>query len=405
MRRRRILHSSYRVMERHKLRTFFMMLGILVGISALTLIFAIGKGTQEKVMANIEKVFDASSIMVSAGGSRMMGGPQVEDLVTTLTIADLEAIAEQLPGIVAWDPMQMMPAREVKYRDKSANLRVLGHSPTAEVVWNRGVAEGRFFDEDDMASSARVALIGQSVVDELFADVDPIDQQIRISNIPFRVVGVLDLVGPDPHGMNRDLEVYIPITTAMRRLLNVDYVVSGKFLVNDPQQVEGASEVITQILRERHSLAEGVPDDFSIMTPIEVKEMIENALRVFNIFLPILAGLSLLVGGVVVTNLMLISVNERTAEIGLRKAVGAKSKDILFQFLLETVVITAVGGLVGIIVGVFGVRAMAGMMSIPATIPLIALFLGVVVPSLIGLAAGVIPARRAAALQPVEALR
>ncbi|MGD8726307.1 MAG: ABC transporter permease [Gemmatimonadales bacterium] len=392
-------------MGRHKLRTFFMMLGILVGISALTLIFAIGKGTQERVMANIEKVFDASSIMINAGGNRMMGGPQADGLVTTLTIADLEAIAEEVPAIVAWDPMHIMPAREVKYRDRSANIRVLGHSPAAEEVWNRSVIEGRFFDAEDMEASARVALIGQSVVDELFADVNPLDQQIRISNIPFRVIGVLELVGPDPHGMNRDFEIYIPITTAMRRVLNVDYIFAGKFLVSDPALVEEAAARSAEILRQRHALTVGEPDDFSIMTPVEVKEMIQRALQVFNLFLPILAGLSLLVGGVVVANLMLISVSERTAEIGLRRAVGARATDIQVQFLLETVVITVAGGIVGLVVGIGGVRAMAGMMNVPVAVPLIALVLGIAVPSVVGLVAGVVPARRAAALEPVEALR
>ncbi len=405
MRTRRIFRSSFRIMARHKLRTSFMMLGILVGIAALTLIFAIGRGTQEKVMANIERVFDASSIMITAGGNRMMGGPQTEGQVTTLTLGDLAAIAEELPEIKAWDPMQVMPAREVRYRDRSANLRVLGQSPSSEVVWNRTVVSGRFFDDDDMAGSARVALIGQAVVDELFADSDPIDQQIRISNVPFRVIGVLELVGPDPHGMNRDLEIQVPITTAMRRMLNVDYIVSGKFLVHDAATVERVADRIGEILRQRHNLAEGEPDDFSIMTPVEVKEMLQQALRVFNLFLPILTGLSLVVSGVIVANLMLIAVNERTGEIGLRKAVGAKSKDILFQFLMETVVITVAGGIVGIVVGIGGIRAMAGMMNIPVAIPVIALVLGIVVPSVVGLVAGVIPARRAAALQPVEALQ
>jgi len=405
MKWRRILTSSLLVMRRHKLRTAFMMLGILVGVTALTLIFAIGKGTQERVMANIETVFDASSIMINAGGNRMMGGPRNEGQVTTLTIADLEAIAEELPAISAWDPMQMMPAREVKFRDQSANLRVLGHSPAAEEVWKRGVVRGRFLDSEDMATSARVALVGQGVVDELFADLDPIDQQIRISNVPFRIVGILEFVGPDPHGMDRDLEIYIPITTAMRRILNVDYIVAGKFLVDDPDLVVETAEQIAEIMRQRHGITEGEPDDFSIMTPVEVMEMIRGALSVFNLFLPILAGISLLVGGVVVANLMLISVSERVAEIGLRKAVGARSKDILVQFLLETVFITLAGGIVGILVGILGVQAMAGMMDVPASVPPLAYVVGVLVPSVVGLIAGVAPARRAGSLQPVEALR
>jgi putative ABC transport system permease protein len=405
MKATRIIRSGFRIMGRYKLRTFFMMLGIMVGISALTLIFSIGRGTQEKVMSNIEKVFDASSIMVSAGGSRMMGRPQTEGQVTTLTMADFEALAETIPLIDVWDPMQMMPEREVKYRDQSARLRILGHSPRAAEVWNRGASRGEFLNDEHMATSARVALVGQTVVDELFPDTDPLGQQIRISNIPFRVIGVLERVGPDPHGMNRDLEIYVPITTAMRRMLNVDYIVAGKLLIKDPERMEEVTEQIRETLRRRHHRSADEPDDFSIITPIEVKAMIERALRVFNLFLPILAGISLLVGGGIVANLMLISVSERTAEIGLRKAVGARSKDILLQFLLESMLITLVGGLVGIVVGIGGVRAMAGMMQIPVTIPIKAVVLGIVIPSVIGIVAGLVPARRAAALDPVEALR
>lgn len=405
MKTTRILRSGLRIMQRFKVRTVFMMLGILVGISSLTLIFSIGRGTQEKVMRNIEKIFDASSIMVSAGGSRMMGRPQTGGEVTTLTIADFEALTEAIPQIEIWDPMQMMPAREVKYRDMSARLRILGHSPRAARVWNRGVSRGEFFNADHMATAARVALVGQAVVDELFPDVDPLGQQIRISNIPFHVIGVLERVGPDPHGMNRDLEVYVPITTAMRRMLNVDHIVGGKLLIKDPNEMEEVTVRIQEILRRRHHRGQGEPDDFSIMTPIEIKQMIHRALRVFNIFLPILAGISLLVGGGVVANLMLISVSERTAEIGLRKAVGARSRDILLQFLLEAVLVTVVGGLVGILVGIGGVRIAAGMMRIPITIPIKAVVLGIFIPSLIGIVAGLLPARRAAALDPVEALR
>jgi putative ABC transport system permease protein len=205
--------------------------------------------------------------------------------------------------------------------------------------------------------------------------------------------------------MDRDLEIYVPISTAMRRILNVDYVAAGKFLVTDPETVVETADRIGEIIRERHNIRAGEPDDFSIMTPVEVMEMIQGALRVFNLFLPILAGISLLVGGVVVANLMLISVSERVGEIGLRKAVGARSKDILVQFLLETVVITTAGGIIGVLVGIGGVRAMAGMMDVPAAVPPIAFLTGVLVPSLVGLVAGVAPARRAGALQPVEALR
>lgn len=401
----RILKSSARVMRRHKLRTFFMMVGVVVGITTLTLVFSIGKGTQQKVMGAIEKIFNARSIMISAGGGRMMGRPGAGEAVTTLTLEDLETIVADVPGIDVWDPMQMIPGREVRYRENSGSYRILGHSPRAEVVWNRGVSRGEFFDEAQVETSSRVALIGENVAQELFGGADPINEQIRIGSVPFRVIGVLEMVGADPHGMNRDSEIYIPYTTAMRRLMNVDYIMAAKLLVHDPDEMPGIVDRITGILRERHRLAEGVPDDFSILTPIKVQQMVARALRIFNVFLPIIAGISLLVGGVVITNLMLISVSERRSEIGLRKAVGARSRDILLQFLMEATVITLAGGLVGIVIGLVGVRAFAGMLNIPVAVSGKALVLGILFSTLVGLAAGVFPARRAAVLEPVETLQ
>jgi putative ABC transport system permease protein len=382
-----------------------MTIGIVVGITALTIIFSLGKGTEKKVMGIIEKIFDASSIMITAGGGRMMGGPLPDTIVTTLTMEDMKVLEQEIAGIAVWDPMQMMPAREVKYRENSANIRVLGHSPKAEVVWNRGVSRGDFFDDADMETFARVALIGEEVVNELFVDREPLGETIRIGNVPFRVKGVLDIVGADPHGMNRDSEIYVPITTAMRRLMNVDYIMAAKLLVEDPDEMDDIVKQITQILRERHNIGDGEPDDFAIMTPVQVKEMVHRALRIFNILLPLIAGISLLVGGVVAANLMLISVSERTSEIGLRKAVGARSKDVLFQFLLETTAITVSGGIIGILLGIFGVQAVANMMSIPVAISIKAIILGIIFSSLVGLVSGIAPARRASKFQPVETLR
>ncbi len=401
----RILKNSIRILGRHKLRSFFMMIGIVVGITTLTLVFSIGKGTQQKVMNAIEKIFDARSIMISAGGGQMMGRPQFGSMVTTFTLEDMQIILEEVPGIAVWDPMQMIPDREVRYREKSGRYRILGHSPKAEVVWNRGVTRGEFFDESDTDTYARVALIGGTVAEELFGDADPIGEQIRIGNAPFRVIGILEIVGADPHGMNRDSEIYIPYTTAMRRLMNVDYLMAAKILVEDPAEMKEIVAQITGILRKQHHLDEGEPDDFSILTPIKVQEMVSKALNIFNLFLPIIAGISLLVGGVVIANLMLISVSERRSEIGLRKAVGARSRDILVQFLMEATFVTLAGGIVGIVIGLAGVQAFAGMMNIPVTISGKALIFGIFFSSLVGLVAGVIPARRASELQPVETLQ
>jgi putative ABC transport system permease protein len=404
MKKSRIIKSGFRGMGRHKVRTFFMMLGIVVGIFALTVIFSIGQGTEEQVMSNVEKLFGPNDILISAGGSGM-GGPRQGGPITTLTIADLEALAEEIPNIQMWDPMIMTPGREAVYKDRSATTSIWAHSPRAEIVWNRTVVRGEFFDDQDVESAARVALIGQELAEELFGDADPLGEQIRIGNVPFRIKGVLELRGVDPHGMNRDHEVWIPITTSMRRLLNVDYILNGKLRVEDTGQMPETEAQVAAILRERHDLAPQEPDDFHLFTPARIREMVSSSNRVFNVFLPLIAAISLVVGGVVVANLMLLSVTERIPEIGLRKAVGARSRDILLQFLMETTVVTFAGGVIGIVTGLAGVRVVTSMMGIPFAISWQALILAIVSSTIIGLLAGVFPARRAAAHQPVEALR
>lgn len=405
MKTRRIIKSGFRILGRHKMRTLFMMLGIVVGITALTLIFSLGKGTEKKVLDNIDRMFSGSSILVSAGAGQMMGGPMSGGPTTTLSVEDFEAIQVEISNIETWDPMLMIPSQEVKYQGNSENIRIFGHSERSERVWNIGITSGEYIDSQDVLTSARVALIGTTVVNTLFKDIDPIGEQIRIGIVPFRVIGILKQRGIDPHGWDRDNEVIVPYTTAMRRLMNIDYIQNAKLIVKDPKKMEGTVERITTILRDRHVLAESEPDDFSIITPVQVQGMVSSANKIFNLLLPLISGISLIVGGVIVANLMLISVNERTSEIGLRKAVGARSKDIQLQFISETVAITFLGGVVGVLIGIIGSQALAMIMNLPPTVSWKALVLGIVFSSLVGFMAGVVPARRAASLQPVETLR
>ena len=404
MKKVHILKSSFRMMGRFKMRTFFMMTGILVGIMALTMIFSIGMGTEKKVMDNINRMFNSSSIMIMAGGGGMMGGMQ-QGTQVKLTIEDIKVLGEEIPNINYWDPMQLTAGKEVKYKTNSVSSRIWAYGSQAEIVWNRGVSEGEFFDESHLESMARVALIGQKTAQELFGDEDPIGKQVRIETSPYRVIGILDLMGTDPHGMDRDSELYIPITTAMRRLMNVDSIMSAQLLLKDPKEMDQTVSRINEILRQRHHIQSGEKDDYSIFTPVEVREMVSSANKIFNLFLPLIAAISLLVGGIVASNLMLISVNERKGEIGLRRAVGAKSKDVLFQFLMETTVITIIGGLFGIILGTAGVQVIARLMDIPQVLSWKAVVLGLCFSSLVGLVSGIFPARRAASLQPVDALR
>jgi putative ABC transport system permease protein len=405
MKKRRIIKTGFRTMRRHKIRTFFMMVGIVVGITTLTLIFSVGKSTEKKIMDNIKRMFSASNILINAGGGRMIGKPNLEKIVKTLTIEDLEVLQREIANIDQYDPMLMIDKREVVYRNKMSNVRILGHSPTAEIIWNRTVTQGRFISDDDMQRSTRVAMLGVTVVAELFGDIDPVNKQIRIGNVPFIVIGVLEEIGSDPHGINKDLEIIIPISTMMKRLMNVDFIMFAKIQVKNANQMAETVDQVRTILRRQHHLTSNEPDDFSMITPIQVQEMIATANRVFNLFLPLIAGVALLVGGVVIANLMLITVNERKSEIGLRKAVGARSKDILYQFIIETTAITVTGGVIGILIGTVSVQALSIMMKLPPTVSWKAIFLGVFFSTMVGLSAGVIPAKRAAGFDPVETLR
>ncbi len=405
MRTRRLMGHGLRGMGRHRLRTFFMMLGTFMGVLAFTLVVAIGQGTRDSVLGNIERMFAGSSIFLSAGGGGMMGGPRADGPTTTLVMEDLEVIQAAVPGIRVYDPMIMAGSREVVYQGNSSSVRVLGHSERHEEVWDRGVSRGAFIGEAEVRSSARVALVGETLVRELFQGADPIGLQLRIGTVPFDVIGVLDSMGIDPHGWDRDNEVLIPVTTMMRRVMNVDYVQSAKFLAESGTDLDGVVLAIEDLLRERHALAEDVPNDFSMITPVQVQEMVGSMNRIFTLFLPLLAGVSLLIGGIVVANLMLMGVNERRSEIGLRKAVGARGRDVWVQFLLESSLVTVVGGLLALVVAAVTLGVIGRFMEIPSIMPWEAAFLGLGAAVAVGLLAGVAPARRAAALDPVATLR
>jgi putative ABC transport system permease protein len=405
MKTERLIRHGLRDMGRHRLRTFFMMLGTFVGVLALTVVMAIGQGTRDAVMGNIQRMFAGNSILLSAGGGGMMGGGSAGGPTTTLMEEDLEEIQASVPGIRVYDPMVLAGSREVVYQGSSSSVRVLGHSENHEEVWARGVSRGAFFGEDEVRSSARVALVGETLVRELFGGADPIGLQLRIGTVPFQVIGVLDSMGIDPHGWDRDNEVIIPFTTMMRRVLNVDYLGSAKILAEEGTDLSAAVEAIEALLRDRHSLAEDELNDFSMITPVQVEEMVSSMNRIFTLFLPLLAAVSLLIGGIVVANLMLMGVNERRSEIGLRKAVGARDRDVWLQFLLESSLVTVAGGILALLVGAAGLAVIGGAMEGISVMPWEAATLGLLAAVAVGLLAGVFPARRAAALEPVETLR
>ena len=398
----RLIAHSVGVMARYRLRSATVMLGSLIGVTALTLVVSLGQGMEAKVLKTVGPMLGDSSILIISGGSRIMGSPRAG--ASRLTIDELTALAAELGGIDSWDPQQEVSS-VVRYRETTATVRVLGQSERGERVWARTVTRGQYFDAAAVSTSARVAVIGDTVARNLFGDSEPLDAEIRIGAVPFRVIGVLEPFGNDMHGMDRDDEIVVPISTLMRRLTNVDTVSAARLVVKDPGREEEIASEIGRILRARHALASDEPDDFRIVTTVEVRDTVALIRRVLRLYVPLAAAVVLLVAGIVAATLMLSSVNERVGEIGLRRAIGARPEDIRLQFATEPAVSVLTGGLGGLLLGYAAARFAATRLQLGVAFSWEAVLIGLVGSAIAGLLAGVLPARRAARLQPADALR
>jgi putative ABC transport system permease protein len=399
---RRLVAHTVHALARYRLRTGLMMVGSLVGVAALTFVVSVGQGAKRKMLTTVRQIFGESSILIVAGGHQLMGGPRPD--AARLTVDDIEAVAKALPEIELWDPLQTLSA-SVRRGDANTTVRVLGHSERSGRVQARGAVRGAYFDAAAVKRSERVALIGETVAKDLFGDEDPLDAEILIESVPFTVVGVLERFGTDLHGMDRDNEIVVPLSTLMRRLANVDTIAAAKLLVKDSRRIEDTAREITQRLRARHALAEGQPDDFNILTPVDVQQMVGRAQRVLSLYVPLAAAVALVVGGIVAATLMLASVNARVGEIGLRRAVGARPEDIRLQFLVETAVTMLGGGLGGVVLGLAAGQVVATRLELGPVFSWSAVLLGLIMSVVTGFLAGVVPARRAARLLPADALR
>jgi len=405
MNKKEIFKGSLRILRRNKMRTFFMVLGIIIGIASLSLTFTIGKGFQKQISERAKKYLGSNGLIIRAEKMKLDGKPVNSDLISTLTIEDLKAVASEVPSVSMFDPVQFLSNREVISGNRNVSTTIKGSSVNGQFVWNRGVIKGEYFNDGEELNASRVALIGSGIAVTLFGTSDPIGAQIRIGDVPFVVKGVLEPKGVDPHGNDLDLDVVVPITTMMKRMMNVDYIIMAKIILNDENRMDEAVSGITAVLNERHHLTENGKSDFSIITPTFVKEKIKEMTKVFSVFLPSISLIALLAAGIVIIVLMFMSVNERISEIGLRKAVGARSKDVLFQFMTEVSITSLIGGIIGMTFGLACFKVFGLFMNFPFYVPWQILVFGVLLPVLVGIAAGIIPARKAARYNPVEALR
>ena len=404
MRLLRIANQGFTALSAHKLRTFFMMAGTIVGIAALTVIMAIGKGTERQVMKRVEN-FGPRAMMVIAGGGKDLPPPDMT--VTTLTLEDAAAIRDEIQGVEAVAPQAWRFNMDLKHGARQIQAVVWGVEPHWHDAWNWYPSEGNGITDEDVASLARVCVIGSSVKRDLFDNADPVGQTLYVNKVALTVTGVLEHRGTGGMGGVADFDnrLIIPITTAMRRVMNVDYVGAIRVVTKDAAAMPRQAEAIRELLHQRHHIVPPQEDDFRIITPDIIAQLVRGTSRTLSYLLAGLAGLSLIVGGVVLMNILLISVAERTKEIGLRRAVGATRGDIFLQFLTESLAVTFLGTILGSGLG-WGLSLAIGRLT-PMN-PVIgwepfALAIGFAL--LVGTFFGVQPARRAAHLHPVEALR
>ena len=391
----------------HKLRTFLMMLGLIVGIATLTVIVAIGEGSKRQVLQRMNKMWATQPIMITAGGG-MFRGPRsmaIDQVPTTLTEEDRQALEQEVPNVRRASPGEMKIDVPIKYGEQSTTTSIMGVTPDFHRYRSWDVETGELMTDEEVSGAARVCWIGHTVAQTLFGEEDPVEAMVRIENVGFKVRGVLRAKGTNPMGGDFDDRILIPITTFCRRLYNVDYLSFIVVELEDPRRMQETATALTALLRERHHVTAGLADDFGVRLQQGLAARFTQTSRALTLFLGAIATIALLVGGLVVMNIMLIAVSERTAEIGLRRAVGARRQDILRQFLLESLAVTGMGGLLGLGVGVGVARVIPLISPQPTFISWPVVALAVVSSAAVGLIFGLQPARRAAALNPVEALR
>ncbi len=388
----------------HKMRTALAVIGIVIGVFAVVLMVAIGRGAQESVLKKIQGL-GTNLIIVTAGKVRIIAGrPRQTGNTTSLTVRDAEALAAESSAIASAAAFQGKKYL-VKYSESSTNTIVSGTTPEFPEIRNFRPGVGRFFTDDEVKASMRVAVLGKTVVRNLFEDRAPIGEMIRINNVPFEVIGVLEEKGVNAIGQDDDDQILIPITTVMHRLMNVIFVNNVYIAARDAAHMDKAVSDIASILRERHHLKQGKDDDFSIQNQMDILRAEQETSETFTMLLGGIAAISLLVGGVGIFAIMLISIKERTSEIGLRRALGARKKDILLQFLMEALVLSLAGGIIGAALGVVGSLFVGWTTELPTSVSVLSVFIAFFFSAAIGLFFGIYPARKAAELDPIHALR
>lgn len=400
-----ILGEALRALRMNRLRTGLTMLGMVIGVAAVVLMLSIGQGAQTKINQSIETM--GSNLFIVLPGATSSGGLTFgSGSVRTLTINDSIAVAE-LPSVRATGPV-ISGTAQLNYGARNWSTMIAGTTPDYFMIGNWEMAEGTVFSESDVRSATRVAVLGAVTAEKLFGTTNPVGKTVRITNRPFLVVGVLATKGQSLSGRDQDDNVLIPITTSERQITGNQFPGSIRYMMVQGESAEMMDEAeidITQLLRQRHRLSEGAENDFTVRNLTAIADVATGTARIMSIVLGAIASISLLVGGIGIMNIMLVSVTERTREIGIRMAIGANRRAILLQFLLEAMMICFMGGMMGVLLGISGAWLVSKLVDMLIVITLGMILLAFAFASGVGIFFGFYPARKAASLKPVDALR
>jgi putative ABC transport system permease protein len=394
---------ALRALARNKMRSALTMLGIIIGVGAVIAVVSIGQGAQYLVQQQIQAM-GTNAVFISAGSNKAGGVRQGYGGVKTLTVEDMNAILKEIPIIQQAAP-SLQSRQQVVYGNQNWNTQVTGTSPSYFDIRNWPVQSGSVFSDDEVDLAANVCVIGTTVARILFVDEDPIGKTMRIGNLPFRVDGVLESKGQSGVGQDQDDVIFAPYTTVQRKISGITWLQTINASAVSQEASLAAVAPITSLLRERHRLRPGTDDDFLIRAQADIADLADQTQGVMTMLLAGIASVSLVVGGIGIMNIMLVSVTERTREIGVRMAVGATETDVQRQFLVEAVTLSMLGGAIGIIFGLIGSSLISNFLGWPTLISAKAIIAAVLFSAGVGIFFGYYPAQKAAQLDPIEALR
>ena len=387
----------------NKLRTILTMLGIIIGVSAVIAMVSVGMGVRKNVTDSISRL-GSNLLMVMAGSSNRGGIRGGAGSVQTLTYDDAKAIKTKIKDVAYVSPT-VQTSSQVVYGHENWSTTVTGVIPEYVAIQSLTMQSGIFFSEHDVDVRSRVAVIGTTVATNLFGSVNPVGKKIRIGNAPYTVIGLVASKGQSSVGQDQDDVVLIPLTTAQERLLGITYVRSINVQVADADKMDEVQENIEKLLRQRHRIRAGADDDFNVRNLTSLMETMTETTTMITLLLGSIAGISLIVGGIGIMNIMMVSVTERTREIGIRKAIGATYNSIMLQFLIESTMISILGGIVGIFLGVGLAQAISKFGNFTTVISVESIIASFGFSLFVGIFFGMLPARKAARLDPIDALR